>query len=101
MPRSPSPRRRRRHVDAGRRELKGPESSWSPTAASAHAPALGYSARQASPRKKMATSRSQPTARQREYLSFIKAFTDRWGVPPSFEEIGRHFETTAPSVNGM
>jgi hypothetical protein len=49
----------------------------------------------------MATSRSQPTARQREYLSFIKAFTDRWGVPPSFEEIGRHFETTAPSVNGM
>jgi SOS-response transcriptional repressor LexA len=49
----------------------------------------------------MATSRSQPTTRQREYLSFIKAFTDRWGVPPSFEEIGRHFETTAPSVNGM
>jgi SOS-response transcriptional repressor LexA len=49
----------------------------------------------------MAASRSQPTARQREYLSFIKAFTDRWGIPPSFEEIGRHFETTAPSVNGM
>jgi hypothetical protein len=49
----------------------------------------------------MATSRSQPTTRQREYLSFIKAFTDRWGVPPSFEEIARHFETTPPSVNGM
>ena len=49
----------------------------------------------------MAASRSQPTTRQREYVSFIKAFTDRWGVPPSFEEIGRHFETTAPSVNGM
>jgi len=56
----------------------------------------------AKPRMKpMPTARSQPTARQREYLSFIKAFTDRWGVPPSFEEIARHFETTAPSVNGM
>ncbi len=49
----------------------------------------------------MATSRSQPTARQLEYLSFIKAFTDRWGVPPSFEEIARHFGTSPPSVNGM
>jgi hypothetical protein len=49
----------------------------------------------------MPTSRSQPTARQREYLSFIKAFTERWSVPPSFEEIGRHFLTTAPSVNNM
>ena len=54
-----------------------------------------------SSKKPTAASRLQPTARQREYLSFIKAFTDRWGVPPSFEEIGRHFETTAPSVNGM
>jgi hypothetical protein len=42
-----------------------------------------------------------PTARQAEYLRFIRAFTDRWGVPPSFEEIGRHFMTTAPSVNNM
>jgi hypothetical protein len=49
----------------------------------------------------MPTSRAQPTARQREYLSFIKAFTDRWGVPPSFEEIARHFDTSSPSVNGM
>lgn len=49
----------------------------------------------------MTTSRSHPTARQREYLVFIKAFTDRWGVPPSFEEISRHFQTTPPSVNSM
>jgi hypothetical protein len=42
-----------------------------------------------------------PTVRQAEYLAFIRAFTDRWGVPPSFDEIGRHFMTTAPSVNNM
>lgn len=44
---------------------------------------------------------TQPTERQREYLAFIQSFTDRWGIPPSFEEIARHFGTTAPSVNGM
>lgn len=43
----------------------------------------------------------RPTKRQAEYLAFLRAFTDRWGVPPSFEEIGRHFGTTAPSVNSM
>jgi hypothetical protein len=43
----------------------------------------------------------RPTARQAEYLAFIRAFTQRWGIPPSFEEIGRHFMTTAPSVNSM
>jgi len=42
-----------------------------------------------------------PTARQAEYLTFIRAFTQRWGVPPSFEDIGRHFLTTPPSVNSM
>jgi len=42
-----------------------------------------------------------PSPRQAEYLAFIRAFTDRWQVPPSFEEIGRHFMTTAPSVNSM
>lgn len=46
-------------------------------------------------------SRTQPTDWQREYLAFIKSFTDRWGIPPSFEEIARHFGTTPPSVNGM
>lgn len=44
---------------------------------------------------------ASPTKRQAEYLAFIRAFTDRWGIPPSFEEIGRHFTTTAPSVNNM
>lgn len=44
---------------------------------------------------------TQPTKRQSEYLEFIRAFTDRWGVPPSFEEIGVHFRTTPPSVNNM
>ncbi len=46
-------------------------------------------------------SPAAPTARQAEYLAFIRAFTKRWGVPPSFEDIGRHFMTTPPSVNNM
>jgi repressor LexA len=41
------------------------------------------------------------TARQGEYLTFIHRFTQRFGVAPSFEEIGRHFGTTPPSVNNM
>lgn len=49
----------------------------------------------------MTKPHSGPTPRQREYLIFIKSFTERWGVPPSFDEIGRHFQTTAPSVNNM
>jgi SOS-response transcriptional repressor LexA len=46
-------------------------------------------------------SKMKPTVKQREYLLFIKSFTDRWGIPPSFEEIARHFGTSSPSVNGM
>lgn len=49
----------------------------------------------------MARSNHEPTARQREYLTFIQAFTERWGTPPSFDDIGRHFKTTPPSVNSM
>lgn len=41
------------------------------------------------------------TARQGEYLSFIFRYTQRFGVAPSFEEIGDHFGTTPPSVNNM
>ena len=52
-------------------------------------------------RRMLPRSPDTPTARQAEYLNFIRAFTDRWGVPPSFEEIGRHFMTSAPSVNNM
>jgi hypothetical protein len=47
------------------------------------------------------TPSARPTPRQAEYLDFIRAFTKRWGVPPSFEEIGQHFMTTPPSVNSM
>lgn len=42
-----------------------------------------------------------PTKRQAEILSFIRAFTDRWSVPPSFEEIARHFHISTPSVSNM
>jgi SOS-response transcriptional repressor LexA len=44
---------------------------------------------------------ARPTPRQAEYLDFIRRFTERWGIPPSFEEIGQHFMTTPPSVNNM
>jgi SOS-response transcriptional repressor LexA len=43
----------------------------------------------------------RPTRRQAEYLDFIRKFTERWGIPPSFIDIGRHFMTTQPSVNNM
>jgi hypothetical protein len=41
------------------------------------------------------------TARQGEYLTFIHRYTEKFGVAPSFEDIGRHFGTTPPSVNNM
>lgn len=41
------------------------------------------------------------TERQRQYLAFIHRYTVKHGVAPSFEEIGTHFGTTAPSVNNM
>jgi LexA DNA binding domain. len=41
------------------------------------------------------------TARQGAYLTFIYRYTQRFGVAPSFEDIGRHFGTTPPSVNNM
>jgi len=41
------------------------------------------------------------TARQGEYLTFIHRYTQKFGVAPSFEDIGRHFGTTPPSVNNM
>ena len=42
-----------------------------------------------------------PTPRQVEYLAFISAFSERFGVSPSFGDIARHFLTSSPSVNGM
>src|SRR5690349_3067003 len=41
------------------------------------------------------------TTRQGEYLAFIHSYTTKYGMSPSFEDIARHFGTTAPSVNGM
>jgi repressor LexA len=41
------------------------------------------------------------TVRQGEYLSFIHSYTTKVGVPPSFEDIARHFGTAPPNVNGM
>lgn len=41
------------------------------------------------------------TARQGEYLRFIHRYTEKFGVAPSFEDIGNHFGTTPPSVNNM
>src|SRR6266545_7452290 len=41
------------------------------------------------------------TARQGEYLTFIHRYTQKFGVAPSFEDIGSHFGTTPPSVNNM
>jgi LexA DNA binding domain. len=41
------------------------------------------------------------TARQGAYLTFIYRYTQRFGVAPSFEDIGSHFGTTPPSVNSM
>ena len=41
------------------------------------------------------------TERQRQYLAFIHRYTVKRGIAPSFEEIGTHFGTSAPSVNNM
>lgn len=41
------------------------------------------------------------TVRQGEYLAFIHSYTTKVGVPPSFEDIARHFGTAPPNVNGM
>lgn len=41
------------------------------------------------------------TDRQREYLTFIYRYTQKFGVAPSFRDIEIHFGTTPPSVNNM
>jgi repressor LexA len=43
----------------------------------------------------------RPTARQREYLEFIKKYILRFGVSPAESDIERHFLVSAPSVNQM
>jgi len=44
---------------------------------------------------------SHPTARQRDYLDFIKKYMSRYGVAPAEADIERHFMVSAPSVNAM
>jgi LexA DNA binding domain len=88
--------------------MKPPSSTSRPSSISAparrRAPACRAHAEARGPADVVRTShqaRARPTKRQAEYLAFLRAFTARWGIPPSFEEIGRHFGTTAPSVNSM
>ena len=44
---------------------------------------------------------SEPTARQQDYLDFIKKFIHRRGVAPAESDIQQHFLVSAPSVNQM
>jgi hypothetical protein len=43
----------------------------------------------------------RPSARQHEYVEFIRKFTARYGVPPAESDMARHFMVSAPSVNQM
>ncbi len=38
---------------------------------------------------------------QSKYLSFIQAYTDGFGQPPSMSEIAEALKVSVPSVNGM
>lgn len=41
------------------------------------------------------------TARQGQFLAFIHRYTERHGIPPSFDDLAAQFGVTSPSVNGM
>ena len=41
------------------------------------------------------------TDKQAQYLAFIRDYTARRGIAPSFEEIGAHFGSAPPNVNDM
>jgi repressor LexA len=38
------------------------------------------------------------TERQREILSFVSAFQQQWGAPPTLREIARHFRFSSPTA---
>lgn len=38
------------------------------------------------------------TERQREILSFVSAFQQEWGAPPTLREIARHFRFSSPTA---
>ncbi|MCA9200802.1 MAG: hypothetical protein KDA87_24860, partial [Planctomycetales bacterium] len=42
-----------------------------------------------------------PTKTQLRYLSFIHAYTEGFGQPPSMQEIAEALKVSSPSVNGM
>jgi hypothetical protein len=48
-----------------------------------------------------AGSKDQPTARQREYLEFIRKYMARYGVAPAESDIAGHFMVSAPSAHLM
>lgn len=41
------------------------------------------------------------TCRQGQFLAFIRRYTERHGISPSFDEMAVHFGISSPSVNGM
>lgn len=45
--------------------------------------------------------KDQPTARQREYLEFIRKYMARYGVSPAESDISDHFMVSAPSAHLM
>jgi repressor LexA len=53
------------------------------------------------PRRNGRSSRHAPTARQREYLTFIARFMAHHGIAPAESDIQRHFMVSAPSVHQM
>lgn len=52
-------------------------------------------------RTRRSTSKDQPTARQREYLEFIRKYMARYGVAPAESDIADHFMVSAPSAHLM
>ena len=47
------------------------------------------------------SSKQRPTARQREYLEFIRKYMARHGVSPAESDIQVHFMVSAPSAHEM
>jgi hypothetical protein len=50
---------------------------------------------------KISSGGPEPTARQQDYLDFIKKFMHRYGIAPAETDIQQHFLVSAPSVNQM
>lgn len=48
-----------------------------------------------------ARPKGRPTARQRQYLTFIAKYMRRYGVAPAESDMQRHFLVAGPTVNEM